>query len=84
LEPIHLSGGREEKCARSAGQEGIDDAAFEASNTPNGIATLCPPSDNVSKADNILKTKSRKRHFSPTKAENMLKRKPFTKNYRNP
>src|SRR5271157_3187103 len=37
------------------------------------IATFCASSDNLSKAENILKTKDRKRRFSCTKAENMLK-----------
>jgi hypothetical protein len=48
------------------------------------MATSCPPSDYVSKAENILKTKARKKDFSPAKAENILKSKPLTKNYRNP
>jgi hypothetical protein len=40
----------------------------------NYLATLCPPSDILSKAENILKTKALGCHFSPSKAENILKR----------
>jgi hypothetical protein len=79
-----MSRGREGKRARESKQEGIDDAACEASNTPNGIATQCPPSDSVPEAENILKTKGRKWDFSPTKAENILKRKSLTNNYNIP
>jgi hypothetical protein len=37
------------------------------------IATSCPSTDNLSKAENILETKGRKRLFSIAKAENILK-----------
>jgi len=40
---------------------------------PNCMPTFCPPIDKVSKAENILKTKGRRSHFSLTKAENILK-----------
>ena len=56
----HISPVREEKGAGGAEQEGIYDAAFEASKNPKGVTTLCPPSDIVSKAENILKTKGRR------------------------
>jgi hypothetical protein len=37
------------------------------------MVTLCPLGGNRPKAENILKTKDRKRRFSSTKAENILK-----------
>jgi hypothetical protein len=44
-----------------------------AETSGNCMATSCPLSDNVSKAENILKTKDRTRRFSFAKAENILK-----------
>src|SRR5208283_1936954 len=43
-----------------------------AENHGKCIATSCPSSDNLSKAENTLKTKDRKRRFPCTKAENIL------------
>jgi hypothetical protein len=37
------------------------------------IATSCPLDDNVSEAENVLKTKDRKRRFCKNEAENILK-----------
>jgi hypothetical protein len=54
------------------------------STNPNCMATLCPVAAKRPKAENILKTKGQKRAFSPNEAENILKRKPLTKNCRNP
>ena len=39
------------------------------------ITTSCPPSAQMSKAENILKTKGWKRSFFPSKAENILKKR---------
>jgi hypothetical protein len=44
-----------------------------ASRRADGVATECPPSDILYKAENILKTKGRERQFSSAKAENILK-----------
>ena len=38
------------------------------------MATSCPLGDNVPKAENILKTKGRRRAFSQNEAENILKK----------
>jgi hypothetical protein len=41
---------------------------------PDCTATLCPPAAIINEAENILKTKGRKRAFSKNEAENILKR----------
>jgi len=46
---------------------------FLASPPADCMATLYPPTAQTPKAENILKTKGRKRAFSPTKAENIRK-----------
>jgi hypothetical protein len=46
---------------------------FLASPATDCMATLCPPAGEEPKDGKILKTKGRKRAFSPTKADNILK-----------
>jgi hypothetical protein len=84
LEPTQLTGGPEGKRAQRAEPEGTYDAAFEGANTPNCMATSCPPIDKKYEPGNILKTKGSKRAFSKNEPENILKIKPLTKNRRNP
>ena len=48
------------------------------------MATLCPPTDKVPQPENFLKIKGLDRDFSHTKAANILKIKPLTKNCRDP
>jgi hypothetical protein len=48
-----------------------------ASAITNCMATACPSGDNLSEAENILKTKGRVRAFSKNEAENILKTSQF-------
>jgi hypothetical protein len=45
--------------------------------TPDFMATLCPPDDIVSEAENILKTKGQGTAFLKNEAENILKQSPL-------
>jgi hypothetical protein len=65
--PAHLSGGLEGRRHRPAEQEGIYDAVFPSSTPHNSTGTLCPVSDKIPYAENILKTKGKKTDFSETK-----------------
>jgi hypothetical protein len=76
--------GSEGKPAGHGKQEAIYDAAFQTPTPPDCKATLCPLDDNVSEAENILKTKGLETGFSKNEAENILIIKPLTKNCRNP
>ena len=51
--------------------------------TINCIVTSCPSRTKKNEAENILKTKTRKKAFSKNEAENVLTIKPLTKNHRN-
>jgi hypothetical protein len=44
------------------------------------VATSCPSIAKKHEAENMLKTKDRKRAFSKNEAENILKTNPLTKN----
>jgi hypothetical protein len=56
---------------------------FLASPPTDCMATSCPHTRLKHEPENILKTKGRKRAFSKNEAENILKRKPVTRNRRN-
>jgi hypothetical protein len=44
----------------------------QASVPPNFIATFCPPDPKKNEAENMLKTKGRKKGFPKNEAENIL------------
>jgi hypothetical protein len=48
------------------------------------MVALCPCTDKLYEAENILKIKGWKRDFCENEAENILKRKLVTKTRRNP
>jgi hypothetical protein len=68
---------RAPSCASSPGKgskKGLMTPHLPSLNGADCMTTLCPPTAPTPKAENILKTKVRRRAFSPLKPENILKK----------